>query len=230
MNSWLQPSLFDVRDARPWPFAAPNAASDTLTPQAYRLIMIDPPWHFKLHSDATGAAKSPQAHYDCMSLEEIAALPVGDLAAPDCLLWLWATAPMLDQQIRMLAAWGFDFCTSGVWVKTTVNDKLSFGAGYVLRSAHEPFIIGTRGSPRISSRSVRSVIMDNSVIVAQAREHSRKPDAAYVAARALIPDGRACDVFARERRSGWACWGREVGKFGADGLAPSCNSDQRDAA
>jgi len=213
MTSWLQPGLFERADARPWPFNAPNAASDTLVAQAYRLIMIDPPWHFKLHSDATGAEKSPQAHYDCMSMDEIKALPVADLAAPDCLLWLWSTAPMLDQQIGVLAAWGFEFCTSGVWVKTTVNGHLAFGTGYVLRGAHEPFVIAKRGAPQVVSRAVRSVVMGPS------RENSRKPDEAYDAARQLIPQGLACDVFSRERRPGWHVWGKEVGKFDGTGEA-----------
>lgn len=207
MTSWLQPTFFEPRTIKPWPFSAPNAQSDTLVPQAYSLIMIDAPWRFELYAEETGGEKSPQAHYNCMSIEDIAALPVGDLAAPNCLLWAWATAPMFDQQIHIVKGWGFTFCTSGVWVKTTRRGKIAFGTGYVLRGAHEPFILATRGEPKIASKSIRSVIM------APLRENSRKPDEAYAAAEALMPRGRKADVFTRERRSGWESFGDEVGKF-----------------
>ena len=141
-----------------------------------------------------------------MDLEQIKALPVGDLARENSVLWLWATSPMLDKQIEVLSAWGFTFKTSGVWVKTTRNGKLSFGTGYVLRGAHEPFLIGTRGEPK-TTRGVRSVIM------AARREHSRKPDAAYDAAVELMPNARRADVFSRQRRAGWDVWGNETDKF-----------------
>lgn len=193
--SYIAPGLFDGAAApRAWPFG-------DLVPGAYDLIMADPPWHFELYSEA-GEDKSAQAHYGTMTLDAIAALPVADLARPDCVLWLWATAPMLPDQIEIARAWGFQFKTSGVWVKTTRNAKIAFGTGYVLRNAHEPFLIATRGKPE-TTRSVRSVVMG------LVREHSRKPDAAYQAAEALMPKARRCSLFERTRRKGWDGWGNE---------------------
>lgn len=198
-RSFLQPSFFDEVSVPAWPFAG-------LEPQAYEFIMADPPWRFELRSEK-GEGKSAQAHYATMSIADIAALPVADLAAADCVLWLWATAPMLDQQIDILKGWGFRYVTSGPWVKTTVNGKLSFGTGYVLRNAHEMFLIGTIGEPRCA-RDVRSVLM------AQTREHSRKPDAAYRMAESLLPYARRrADLFSRQTRRGWDAWGNETGKF-----------------
>lgn len=198
--SFLAPDMFDggIKD---WPFG-------DLEPGAYSLIMIDCAWHFETRSDK-GGEKSPQAHYRTMSLKEIADLPVADLARQDCLLWMWATQPMLDVQMSILKGWGFKFFSSGVWVKTTKNGKLNFGTGYGFRNAHESILLGTRGSPDIASRSVRSVIM------APLREHSRKPDEAYEAARALVPYGRAADVYSRETRATWESFGNEAGKFDA---------------
>lgn len=197
--SFLRPGLFDPVAIRNWPF-------HPLQPQAYDLIMADPPWRFELYSQK-GEGKSAQAHYATMTLDDIAHLPVADLARGDCLLWLWATAPMLDRQIGILKRWGFRFVTSGVWVKKTVTGKTDFGTGYVLRSAHEPFLIGAIGEP-VTSRCVRSVVEG------QRREHSRKPEAAYRAAEALVPGARRrADLFSRETRSGWEAWGRETGKF-----------------
>lgn len=188
-----------------WPFGA-------LPPFGFDMLMVDPPWSFALRSDK-GEAKSPQAQYACMPLSAIKALPVAQLARGDAILWLWATNPMLPQALEVMAAWGFVFSTSGTWVKTTPGGKLAFGTGYVLRSASEPFLIGRLGQPR-TGRSVRSVIM------APAREHSRKPDEAYAAAEALLPGAlRRADLFSRETRAGWTSWGREAGKFDPAPLA-----------
>lgn len=187
-----------------WPFG-------DLPPLSFDLIVCDPPWSFALRSDK-GEAKSAQAQYDCMPLDAIKALPVAHLARQDALLWLWATHPMLPQALDVMAAWGFAFTTSGVWVKTTTGGKLTFGTGYVLRSASEPFLIGKFGRPR-TARNVRTVIM------APAREHSRKPDEAYAAAEALaIGATRRADLFSRESRAGWCSWGRETGRFDAPAL------------
>jgi N6-adenosine-specific RNA methylase IME4 len=169
--------------------------------------MIDPAWRFRTFSEK-GCGKSPQAKYRTMTMDEIAALPVKDLAHKDgMLLWMWCTAPGIQQQIRILEDWGFKFVTSGAWVKTTKNGKVGFGTGYVLRGAHELFLIGKIGRIRTQSKSVRSAIL------ARAREHSRKPDEAYEMARQLIPFGRAADVFSRETRPTWESFGDQAGMF-----------------
>ncbi len=195
--SYTEPDFFRPRLAN-WPFKG-------LQPGKYNLVMADPPWQFELYS-GEGEEKSAQAKYECMKLEDIVSLPVADLAAPDCLLWLWATAPMLDQQIDVLKRWGFEFTTSGVWVKTTKRGKLAFGTGYVLRNSHELFLIGTRGDPK-TSKSVRSVVMG------ERREHSRKPETAFQAAEKLIASATRCELFSRTNRPGWDVWGNETGKF-----------------
>lgn len=182
-----------------WPFAP-------LQPGQYDLLFIDPPWKFKKWSEAN-QEKSPEKHYDTMSIEDIFKLPVASLAKPDCLLWLWATHPMINVQMECLLRWGFTFKTSGVWVKRTVNDKLAFGTGYIFRCASEPILIGTIGKPK-TTRVVRTVI--EGLI----REHSRKPEEAYREAERLMPDARRADIFSRETRAGWDSWGNEVGKFG----------------
>lgn len=187
-----------------WPFGL-------LAPFGFDMIMADPPWAFGLRSDR-GASKSAQAQYACMSLEEIKALPVAQLARDDAFLWLWARNPMLPHALDVMAAWGFTFTTAGTWVKTTSGGKLAFGTGYVLRCASEPFLIGKFGRPR-AGRSVRSVIMG------PVREHSRKPDEAYAAAEALMPGAmNRADLFSRESRAGWSSWGHEAAKFDAPHL------------
>ncbi len=169
----------------------------------YDLIMADPPWSFDNWSTA-GEAKNAKAQYDCTPLDWIKELRVADLAAPDCLLWLWATNPMLPQAIEVMVAWGFTFKTAGHWSKKTVNGKQAFGTGYVLRCAGEPFLIGTIGQPKCA-RNVRSVIEG------PVREHSRKPDEAFAAAEALIPNARRIELFSRELRAGWDVMGDQIG-------------------
>lgn len=177
----------------------------------YGMIMADPPWHFTTYS-ATGAEKSPQAQYRTMTMTQIARLPVESLAAPDCLLWLWATGPILPQAIDILAGWGFAFVTMGWWAKSRIPDPqdgadLQLGTGYWLRNTGEPFLIGKRGAPRLTARDIRSTI------VAPRREHSRKPDAAFAAAERMAPGVRRIELFSRQSRPGWDVWGLESGKF-----------------
>lgn len=187
-----------------------------LDPFSFGLIMADCPWYFKNYSKK-GEGRNATAHYPCMKLEDIKALPVHQLAADDCLLWLWATNPMLPQAFEVMSDWGFTFKTAGTWVKRRKPKpgeklgKVAFGGGYRLRSGNEPFLIGTYGNPK-TSRSV------SGVIEAVRREHSRKPDEAYDAAERLVPGVNRLDLFAREERPGWIGWGNETGKFSGEEL------------
>lgn len=194
----------------------------------FGLIMADPPWSYEMFSDK-GYEKAPEGQYQTMALDAIKALPVEALAAPDCLLWLWAVNPQLPQALEVLRAWGFEFKTAGTWLKRTTRGKVSFGTGYILRSSNEPFLIGTRGAPK-TTRGTRSAVITHDAgvfghdpahwppstvtIEASAREHSRKPDEAYRACEEMMPDVRRLDLFSRQRRDGWTAWGNEVGKFG----------------
>lgn len=178
----------------------------------YNLIVADPPWRFQTRSRKGVTAKGAGGQYRTMRHEDIKALALADLAAPDCLLWLWATNPMLPAALDVLSAWGFQFKTAGHWAKTTRNGKQAFGTGYILRCAGEPFLIGTRGVPK-TARNVRSVIMG------PVREHSRKPEAAFAAAEQLIPGARRIELFGRESRPGWDVFGDEAGKFNAEGAS-----------
>ncbi|GLQ20482.1 MT-A70 family methyltransferase [Algimonas porphyrae] len=183
----------------------------------FDLIMADPPWDFGCWSEK-GEAKNAKSHYRCMSLDDIRTLPVGELASKNCLLWLWATNPMLDQAFEVIRAWGFQFKTAGTWVKRTRHGKLGFGTGYVLRSANEPFLLATVSDANVpfliattgeisTARNVRSVIEG------PVREHSRKPDEAFAAAEQLIPRARRLELFSRQARPGWTVWGDQADKF-----------------
>lgn len=178
----------------------------TLPTGPYDLIMADPPWQFKTRSSKGVTAKGAGGQYDLMNLDDIKAMEVANIAAKDCILWLWATNPMLPQAFEVMSSWGFTFKTAGHWVKRTKHGKLAFGTGYLLRCAGEPFLIGTRGKPK-TSRSVRSVVEG------PIREHSRKPDEAFQAAELMIPGARRLELFSRQERLGWDVWGNQVDRF-----------------
>lgn len=207
----------------------PAASFMALRPAGgFGLIMADPPWPSEMRSEA-GYAKAPEAHYKTMPMDQIAALPVELLAAPDCLLWLWARNPQLPEAIDVLRAWGFTFKTAGTWVKRSTHGKLNMGTGYILRSANEPFLIGTRGKPRVASRAVRSALItydsrfdvdgdtwpiSTITIEGPVRGHSVKPEAGYAACVELMPETRRLELFSRTDRDGWSVWGDEAGKLG----------------
>lgn len=171
----------------------------------YGLIMADPAWLFEAWSEG-GNEKNAVNQYKCMDLEQIKSLRVGDLAAPDCVLWLWATNPLLPEAIDVLRAWGFKFKTAGHWSKKTRHGKQAFGTGYVLRGAGEPFLIGTVGKPW-TAKNVRSVVEG------PIREHSRKPDEAFEAAERLCGNVPRIELFSRQERPGWDVMGDQVGRF-----------------
>ena len=180
----------------------------------YNLIMSDPPWQFELRSKK-GEDKSAQNQYECMTIDEIRAMPVDRIAAKDCMLWLWATNPMMPEALKTLEAWGFEYVTMGSWAKKTKPKPLKcghdrpgkyrWGTGYVLRSTNEPFLIGRMGNPQIKPIQ--------SGFDGIAREHSRKPEECYPLAEKFVPKAWRLDMFSRETRPDWDSFGDQFDKF-----------------
>jgi len=173
----------------------------------YKAMLVDPPWAFRTWS-AKGTGRSAISHYDTMSVDELAVLPVAELAASDCALFLWAYAPLLDRAFDLMAAWGFTFKTRVFsWVKTTKSGQgFPFGLGYYTRPNSEIVLLGTRSKPKVLSHSVPELI------IAPRREHSRKPDETRERIEQLVA-GPYLELFARDSRPGWDAWGIETGLF-----------------
>lgn len=169
----------------------------------FDVVLCDPPWRFSSNSEAR-PGRNVRRHYATMTADEIAALPVAEWAADKALLLLWTTSPLLDVAIHTLGAWGFRYKSHVVW------DKGRIGTGYWARSSHEPLLIATRGRPYCPRP-----LFPSSVIQAPRREHSRKPDAVQDIIDARLPDARKLELFARQERAGWTCWGHETAKFEA---------------
>lgn len=184
----------------------------------YKAIYADPPWTFATRSDK-GKDRSPETHYDCMTLDEIKAMPVNEIAAKDCVLFMWIIDTHLQMALDVIEAWGFTFKTKAfTWAKLNKNggekdagDESAFftGMGFWTRANPEDCLLATTGSPKRNEdgRGVRRLV------VAERREHSRKPDEIYERIETLVP-GPYCELFARTGRDGWDQVGNEVGKFG----------------
>jgi N6-adenosine-specific RNA methylase IME4 len=167
----------------------------------YPIILADPPWAFEVYDASSGLDSAAEAHYPTISTEEICALKVADLAAPDAALFLWATSPHLPEALQVMRAWGFEYKTSIVWVK----DRS--GLGYWVRDQHELLLISARGDMRSPPAASRPP----SVINAPRREHGRKPDEAYALIERMYPDLPKIELFARGKaREGWGAWGNEA--------------------
>jgi N6-adenosine-specific RNA methylase IME4 len=173
--------------------------SAKLGTRLYNVIYADPPWRWEPRDRKTGLGKSADRHYKTMPTEEIKAFRVP--AADDCVLFLWATVPMLPQALEVMAAWGFTYKTNFVWIK---QDRI--GTGYWNRNCHEHLLVGTRGRILAPAPSERT----SSVICAAVTQHSEKPLAAYQLIEAYYPDVPRLEMFARSQRPGWDVCGNEV--------------------
>ena len=173
----------------------------------YNIIYADPPWSYKdkrdKHPRMCGGATS---HYNTMSIEQIKALPIKDLAADNCMLFLWVTFPNLQEGLDVIKAWGFKYKTLGFsWIKTNKNNgKPFFGIGYYTKSNCEVCLIGVKGKPIKASNSV------SSVIISPRQEHSKKPDEIRDKIVELCGDVPRIELFARQKTEGWDAWGNEV--------------------
>jgi len=174
----------------------------------YRVVLADPPWEYTAWNPKT-AQRYVGNQYPTMTHDAIEALPISDLAADDCALFLWATMPCLPQALSVMQAWGFTFKTTAfTWVKTNRDGTPYMGMGFYTRSNAELCLLGTRGHPKALAHDVRQVIMT------PRREHSRKPDEIYGRIERLFA-GPFIEVFARQAWPGWATYGNETTKFPA---------------
>jgi N6-adenosine-specific RNA methylase IME4 len=189
----------------------------------YGAILADPPWGFQCWNgkDKRAASRGSVTPYETMEMDEIAALPVASLAADDCALFMWAVWPTMPEAIKILGAWGFKYKTCGfLWAKAHANQLEMFrddidpyvGLGYWTRANSELCLLATRGNPKRLNADVRQVIIE------PRREHSRKPDGIHERIERLVV-GPYLELFARQHRPGWDCWGNEVDKFAPQRLS-----------
>lgn len=200
-----------------------TASFDDLPHGHYGAILADPPWLFNnlwggrpAKTEAGYPSRAVERHYDLLTDDDLAALPVGEVAADDAVLFMWICWPMLQRSLRVLNAWGFAYKTCAFcWTKAGLNQIDLFaeeaegfaGLGYWTRANTEPCLLATRGTPKRLNADVRQAI------IAPRRQHSRKPDGIHERIERLVA-GPYLELFARQERAGWTTWGNETTYFG----------------
>ena len=167
----------------------------------YNIIYADPPWEYYM-----GGYKNQSQHYDTLSIDELKGMPMDDLAADNCILFLWVTFPVLDQVFDLIKWWGFNYSTVGfVWVKSNKSGQGYFtGLGYWTRSNAEVCLIATKGSIECKNHTISQIVYE------PVGEHSAKPSIVRDKIIKLVGDLPRIELFAREKADGWDVWGNEI--------------------
>jgi len=161
----------------------------------YQIIYADPPWRYNFSRDNH---RKIENHYTTMTLEEIKNLKIP--SDKNAVLYLWATAPKLQEALDVMKAWGFKYKTQAIW------DKELIGMGYWFRGQHEIILVGTKGkfSPPPTDCREPSVYQERRTL------HSKKPDYYRNLITKAFPTKTKIELFAREKVDGWDSWGNEV--------------------
>jgi N6-adenosine-specific RNA methylase IME4 len=191
-----------------WPF-------DHLERGKYGAILADPPWGFQAWDgkDKKVASRGSVTPYETMDMRALSRLPVDELAAENCALFMWVVWPTLPEAIGVMEAWGFKYKTCDfAWLKAdpyrlwALEEDVRMGLGYWTRANSEVCLLGTRGKPKRLDAGVRQGIIE------PIRQHSRKPDCLHDRINSLVA-GPYCELFARQKRPGWDVWGNQTDKF-----------------
>lgn len=180
----------------------------------YNIIYADPPWQYDDKALNRGGA---ERHYSTVAIDELKAIPIQNVCADDCILFMWATFPKLGEGIELIKAWGFEYKTCAfVWVKSNRRDilnQLSFvesdidpfwGMGRWTRSNVEIVLLGVRGKPKREAKNVHQIIYQ------PIARHSEKPAETRDRIVALCGDVPRLEMFARQKTAGWDVFGNEV--------------------
>lgn len=176
---------------------AKSKEAAALPTEKYRVLYADPPWRY--NDQLTDQNGPTRFHYPSMSLSELCALPVSDIAMDDAVLFLWTTSPMLPDAFPVVKAWGFDYRASFVW------DKVRHNMGRYNSVRHEFLLVCIRGSclPDIPE-------LIDSVQSIPRTTHSTKPEEFRAIIDRLYPHGKRIELFARTAVKGWNKWGNQA--------------------
>lgn len=170
----------------------------------YNIIYADPAWSYK---DKCNSGKRGAGHkYTVTSTADMANLPISKISADDCVLFMWATFPMLPDAFELMKAWGFNYKTVAfVWEKLNKkSDSDFFGMGNWTRANAEIVLLGVKGKPKRIDAGVRQIVRF------PIGRHSEKPDEVRQRIVRLMGDLPRVELFARAETAGWDVWGNEV--------------------
>jgi N6-adenosine-specific RNA methylase IME4 len=171
----------------------------------YDVIYADPPWSY--NDKMKGHSFSLENEYETQSKQWICNLPVKNIANDNCVLFLWATSPLLDEAFEVMKAWGFKYKTVAfVWSKHTKNGKKVSNLGQWTMGNVELCLLGVKGKPN-SWRKSKSV---KQLVEAERTIHSKKPQEVRNRIIELFGDVTKIELFARQKTETWDVWGNEV--------------------
>lgn len=165
----------------------------------YRTIVADPPWRVGRGPEWASNGASRPLTYPTMDVDDIAALPVHDLAAKDAHLYLWTINAYLRDTYWIAEAWGFRPSTLLTWAKPP--NGLGLGGTYSLTTEHVLFC--RRGALKALDR------IDRTCWEWKRGPHSAKPEAFLDMVESVSPAPRL-EMFARRQRLGWDTWGNQA--------------------
>jgi N6-adenosine-specific RNA methylase IME4 len=175
----------------------------------YGTILADPPWQFMNRTGKMAPEHRRLARYTTLKLEEILAIPVAEVAAPESHLYLWVPNALLAEGMAVLKEWGFTYKTNLIWYKVRQDGGPDGrGVGFYFRNVTEMVLFGVKGRFRTLPPGRRQV----NIMTSRKREHSRKPDELYKIIEQCSP-GPYLELFARGRRPRWSQWGNEAEEY-----------------
>lgn len=171
------------------------------TDKKYKTIYLDPPWK---ECGGGKIKRGADRHYNLMSIAEIEALPIRELADKDgCHIYMWVTNNFLEQGIMLLKKWGFEYVTTITWLK----DRIGLGQYYRGLTEHCLFATTKKRLPYKIEGGKRA--QGKTGFYEPKTIHSRKPLAMRKMIERVSYEPRI-ELFAREHYDGWDCWGNEV--------------------
>ena len=173
----------------------------------FSTVLADPPWRFQNKTGKVAPEHRRLSRYGTLSLDEIKALPIAELAAPIAHLYLWVPNALLAEGLNVMAAWGFTYKSNIVWHKIRKDGGSDGrGVGFYFRNVTELVLFGVRGK---NARTLAAGRRQVNFIESRKREHSRKPDELYPVIETCSP-GPYLELFARGERPKWSSWGNQA--------------------
>jgi N6-adenosine-specific RNA methylase IME4 len=170
-------------------------------------ILADPPWQFQNRTGKVAPEHKRLSRYGTMTLPEICALPVADIAAERSHLYLWVPNALLPEGLKVMEAWGYRYVSNIVWHKVRKDGGSDGrGVGFYFRNVTELLLFGIRGKHARTLDPGRSQV---NMMQTRKREHSRKPDEQYDIIESCSFTPRL-EMFSRGKRHGWTCWGNQA--------------------
>lgn len=175
--------------------------------QRFSTIYADPPWRFQNRTGKVAPEHKRLNRYDTMELKDIKSLPIQEIAAEKCHLYLWVPNALLPDGLEVMKSWGFEYKGNIVWEKVRKDGAPDGrGVGFYFRNVTEILLFGVKGTPNRTLAPARSQV---NLVRTQKREHSRKPDEIVPIIEKCSP-GPFIELFARGKREGWTMWGDQA--------------------